>query len=72
MKKMIAPIIATILSVAVQVAYAALFIGQDYIPIVWQIVVEVILAGTVLTSIWVLIERIKEIQKGETDDLSKY
>ena len=70
LKKMIAPIIVTLLFIAYFILYFALLIttlegifkyALGIIPLVFM---AVILA--------VCIERIKEIKKGEEDDLSKY
>ncbi|CCQ94637.1 conserved hypothetical protein [[Clostridium] ultunense Esp] len=70
-KKMIAPIIITILLII----YLSFFIwGWSYINApfwvkVAGLTIPVFLIGA---SIFVLIERIKEIRSGEEDDLSKY
>lgn len=70
-KKMIAPIIITILLLI----YLSLFIlGWTDIPVskyvkVIGLIIPLFLMGV---SIFVLVERIKEIRSGEEDDLSKY
>lgn len=70
-KKMIAPIVITILLII----YLSLFIwGWSYINVpfwvkVIGIIIPVFLIGT---SIFVLVERIKEIRSGDEDDISKY
>ena len=69
-KKMVAPIIVTIILVVYYIVYFAFLItllegvfkyALGIIPIIFSIVM-----------IMVCVERIKEIRKGEEDDLSKY
>lgn len=71
-KKMIAPIIITALIVAYYGAIALVFMFIGGIPF-WtkalMVVVPLLICGVM---IGVLISRIKEIQGGEEDDLSKY
>ncbi len=71
-KKMVAPIIITIILAFYYLAYAIASILIKGIPPLLRIlggVVPLIVVGAV---IYVLIERIKEINKGEEDDLDKY
>lgn len=76
-KKMIAPIIITVVLIAYLVVFASVFISKliadaevDAVVIIFLGIVPLILAGI---SVYVLIERIKEIKKGENDDdISKY
>ncbi len=70
-KKMIAPIIIVTILV---LYYAGFFILCMFIPIPLALkllfgLVPLLLAGV---SIYVLMERIKEIRSGEEDDLSQY
>lgn len=70
-KKMIAPIIITCLLIM----YFSLFIlGIINIPDpLWvKIIMLIIPLGLMGVSIFVLVERIKEIRSGEEDDISKY
>lgn len=70
-KRMIAPIIITI----ILVLYFSLFIWNwSNIPtFFWGKLIGLIIPlGLMGVSIFVLIERIKEIRSGEEDDLSKY
>ncbi|MCR2044851.1 hypothetical protein [Anaerosalibacter massiliensis] len=70
-KKMIAPLIIT----CMLIIYFSLFIlGIINIPEpLWIKIVGVIIPLALIgVSIFVLIERIKEIRSGEEDDLSKY
>ena len=67
---MIAPIVITALTVAYFVLYFGLIIGTvEGIAKVLLGIIPLSLAGTML---YVCIERIKEIKKGEEDDISKY
>lgn len=68
--KMIAPIVITALTVAYFVLYFGLIIGTvEGIAKVLLGIIPLALAGTML---YVCIERIKEIKKGEEDDIGKY
>ncbi|GMO67956.1 MAG: hypothetical protein Ta2A_16000 [Treponemataceae bacterium] len=83
-KKIIAPVIVIILVIAYCAAFflwpfglAALVAEAEmekdaFFPLVVMILFIVIPVAVVFGSIYVLIERIKEINKGEEDDLSKY
>lgn len=71
MKKIIPPIIITIILIVYFVFYisGAIQITEPVWLRVTGIIVPLALIGV---SIFVLIERIKEIRSGEEDDLSKY
>lgn len=69
--KMVAPIIITVFLVI----YLGLFFwGWSYIPgPFWVRILGIIVPlGLIGVSIFVLVERIREIRSGEEDDLSKY
>ena len=71
-KKMIAPVVITLIIVLYYVGIAAVFLLVDGMPAlikVLLIAVPLVLAGVM---IGVLISRIKEIRSGEEDDLSNY
>ncbi len=71
-KKMIAPIVITIVILLYCVGFAYFYLFRDSISLLVKIsggVIPMILAGI---CIYVLVERIKEIRSGEEDDLSKY
>ena len=70
-KKLIAPMVITVLLVAYLVVF---FVTWIYIPIpvIGKIIGSLIPLALIGVSIYVLIERIKEIRSGEEDDLSKY
>ena len=69
-KKMIAPIIVTVLFIAYFILYFALLITtlEGILKYALGIIPLLFMAVTLA----VCIERIKEIKKGEEDDLSKY
>lgn len=71
LKKLAAPIIITILLLAY---FAAFLFGWSEAPLpLWQKLLGIIIPlGFMGVSIYVLVERIKEIRSGEEDDLSKY
>jgi len=71
MKKIIPPVIITI----ILIVYFILFIsGVNYItePLWFRLTAVIVPLAFIGVSIYVLIERIKEIRSGEEDDLSKY
>jgi len=70
-KKLIAPIVITLLLSLYFIGYvvASFFISMSLILRIITIGIPFFLVGV---SIFVLVERIKEIRSGEEDDLSKY
>ncbi len=71
-RKMIAPIIITVVIVIYYIGFIMACIFIEEMPLLVKIlgtVIPMILGGV---CIYVLIERIKEIRSGEEDDLSKY
>lgn len=71
-KKMISPIIITVILTAYYIGFALICIFFDGVPLAIQLIfgiIPLLLAGV---CIYVLIERIKEIRRGEEDDLSNY
>lgn len=70
-KKIIAPIIITIILIFVELIYFGIYIAL--IPWIWlKIILAVIPLGSIGVTIYVLIERIREVRSGEEDDLSQY
>ena len=69
-KKMIAPIIITALMVIYYVFYFGLLVW--YINGILKYILGIIPLIFTIMMVAVCIERIKEIKKGEEDDLSKY
>ena len=68
--KMIAPIVVT----AIIAVYYAFYFGLivAVVDSIWKYVLGVIPLVMIALLIWVCIERIIEIRKGEEDDLSNY
>lgn len=71
-KKMIAPIVITIVILLYCVGFAYFCIFRDSISLLVKIIGGVIPMSLAGVCIYVLVERIKEIRSGEEDDLSKY
>lgn len=69
-KKMIAPIIITVIMILYYIAYFGFLISL--LEGIWKYVLGVIPLMFSAIMIYVCIERINEIKKGEEDDLSKY
>lgn len=69
-KKLIAPIIVTVLMVLYYIAYFGFLISL--IDGIWQWLLGIIPLALAVVMLKVCIERINEIKKGEEDDLSKY
>ena len=69
-KKLVAPISVTIIMVLYYVAYFGFLIAL--IDGVWKWILGIVPLAFSAVMLKVCIERIKEIEKGEEDDLSKY
>ena len=69
-KKMIAPIVVTVLMVIYFIVYFALLIHT--LKGIVRIVLGVVPLAFIVVMIGVCIQRIKEIRSGEEDDLGKY
>lgn len=69
-KKKIAPIVITILVVLYYILYFSIFIYA--VPGIIKIIIGIIPLVLAGVMIYVCVERIKEINGGEEDDLSKY
>ena len=69
-KKMIAPIVVTALFVLYYVLYFGVIIW--YIDGIFKYILGIVPLLLSIVMVAVCIERIKEIKKGEEDDLSKY
>lgn len=76
--KLLAPVIITVISLVLLILYAVFYVGMGvvlfaYAGPVW---LSVLLCAACLcgcgVSVYVLWERIKEIESGEEDDLSQY
>ena len=69
-KKMIAPIVVTILMVLYYVIYFGMLI--TLVNGLWKYALGIIPLAFTVVMLKVCIERIREIKKGEEDDLSQY
>ena len=69
-KKMVAPIVVTVLMVAYYVVYFGFLI--TLLEGVWKYVLGILPIAFSVVMVKVCIERIREIKKGEEDDLSQY
>jgi len=69
-KKMIAPIVVTVLMVLYYIVYFGLLISV--VEGIWKYVLGILPLAFAAVAVKVCIERIQEIKKGEEDDLSQY
>ena len=69
-KKMIAPIVISVVLVLYWVFYFGIFIAL--LDGIWKIVLGIVPLALSAVMVKVCIERIREILKGEEDDISKY
>ena len=71
-KKLIAPIVITVLIVLYFIVY--MFIGSTIpgMPMFLKVLVLIIPICLIVLSVYMLFERVDEIKGGEEDDLSKY
>ena len=70
-KKMIAPVVIVALISIYYIAIGVIFAYMNGVPMLAKIIALVVPALLSGVAITVLIQRIKEIKKGEDDDLSK-
>lgn len=69
---MIAPVVIVALISIYYIAIGVIFAYMNGVPMLAKIIALVVSALLSGVAITVLIQRIKEIKKGEDDDLSKY
>ena len=69
---MIAPVVIVALISSYYIAIGVIFAYMNGVPMLAKIIALVVPALLSGVAITVLIQRIKEIKKGEDDDLSKY
>ena len=69
-KKMIAPIVITVVMILYYIAYFGFLISL--LDGIWKYVLGIIPLVFSAIMIYVCIERINEIRKGEEDDISQY
>lgn len=70
-KKVIAPVVITVLLVIYFVLYLTIGLSLP-IPAPYKIIAALVPLGLIGVSVFVLVERIKEIRSGEEDDISQY
>ena len=68
---MIAPIVVSIIMVLYYVVYFGFIISLIY-GIIFKLILGIVPLAFSLLTVKVCIDRIKEIKKGEEDDISKY
>ena len=69
-KKMIAPIVVTVIMVLYYIAYFGLLAWA--VSGVWRYILGILPLAFAVVTVKVCIERIQEIKGGEEDDLSQY
>ena len=69
-KKMIAPIVISVIVVLYWIVYFSILIAL--LDGIWKIVLGIVPLALSAVMVKVCIERIQEILKGEEDDISKY
>ena len=69
-KKIIAPIIISVIVVLYWVVYFGILI--TLLDGIWKIILGIVLLALSAVMVKVCIDRIQEILKGEEDDISKY
>lgn len=71
-KKIVAPVVITVILVLYLVIYAVMCLLSVCAMGISGIIFALIAIGGIAVSIYTLIDRINEIEKGEDDDISKY
>ena len=69
-KKKIAPIVISVIMILYYIFYVGLIIS--IVPFIWKILLGVFPVLLIGAMIYVCVQRIKEIDGGEEDDLSNY
>ena len=70
-KKLIAPVVVTVILICALAGYLAMYLFAP-IPVWVKVLCTAAFLGFIGVSIFVLVERVNEIKKGEEDDLSQY
>lgn len=71
-KKYIAPIIIALILTIYYLGIGILFLYIDGAPLIVRLLLVIIPFALIFPLIYVLVQRIKEIRKGEYDDLRNY
>lgn len=69
-KKMVAPIVVTVIMVLYYIVYFGFLISL--LSGIWKLALGIVPLAFSGVTIYVCIQRINEIQKGEEDDISQY
>lgn len=69
--KLLAPIVVTVLLIVYFVFFMLMWVS-DPLPAAVKVIGIIVPLALIGVSIFVLVERIKEIRSGDEDDLSKY
>lgn len=69
-RKMVAPIVVTILTIVYQILYFSFIMYA--VPGIWSLLFGIFPMAFAAVMIYVCIARYREIKKGEEDDLSQY
>lgn len=71
-KQIAAAVIITIIFVLLFAGYALLYFALDELPLLLRILLGGLMTGFAVAMLFILRDRIKEIRKGENDDLGNY
>lgn len=71
-KKLIAPIVITVLLILYYLIYLWIGVFINELPITMKMLLIIVAISFIVLTIYMLFERIGEIKGGEEDDLSKY
>lgn len=71
-RKLAAPVVVTALLCLWLVGWLGLFWVEPLLPLAVKVIGTVVPLALIGVSIYVLVERIKEIRSGEEDDLDNY
>ena len=71
-KKLIAPIIVTVITIVFLLGYFGMIFVLIPLSVGLRLLIGMIPLGLAGVSVYVLVERIKEVRSGEEDDLSNY
>lgn len=70
--KLVAPCVIAALLIAYFLVYGVIILCIPGLPGILKVMLAIIPAALLGVTIYVLVERIKEIRSGEEDDLSQY
>jgi len=70
-RKIAVVIIVSLCLIAYYILYTAIIVNLNF-PAILKIGLTVLMVAVTITTVMVLVERIREIKRGEDDDLGKY